>query len=82
MFIDFRGRGREGQREISMWEKNINHLPPIRAPRGDCTRNLNMCPDPELNLQTFSVREDAPNNWATWTEHFPLLNMGEIIPIA
>lgn len=31
--------GREGQREISMWQKNINQLPSVPAPNGDQTHN-------------------------------------------
>ena len=48
MFIDFRDRGRDRERE-----RNIDRLPPIHVPIGDQTWNLGMCPDQELNLQPF-----------------------------
>ena len=62
MFIDFR------ERETSMWERNINWLPPVYTLTRDRTHNLGVCPDQELNPQPFGVWEDAPTNWATWPE--------------
>ena len=45
-----------------MREGNIYLLPPVCAPTGDQTHSLGMCPDQELNLQTFSVQDNTPNN--------------------
>ena len=39
MFIDFRER-RKGERETSMWKKNIDQMPPICTPTKDGTHNL------------------------------------------
>ena len=39
MFIDFRETGRERERRTSMWERNINWLPPVYTPTGDWTHN-------------------------------------------
>ena len=45
--------------------RNIDHLLPVHALMGDQTHNLGLCPDPESNMQTFGVQEDAPTNCAT-----------------
>ena len=37
-------------------------LPPVRAPAGDRTCNLGMCPDWESNLQPFGAQDDPPIN--------------------
>ena len=53
MFIDFRERGRER-------ERNLYQLSPrVRSLTGDQTRNLGMCPDWELQL--FGVRGQCSN---------------------
>ena len=65
MFINFREREvRGGERERSMWEGNIDWLPPGHTL--DWTLNIGMCPDSESNLQPFGVWDDAPINCATW----------------
>ena len=48
MFIDFRKRGRKGERER---ERQIDWLPPERSPTGDRTYSLHMCSDQEQNLK-------------------------------
>ena len=45
--------GRE--RERHRWERNMDQLPPLRAPTGDQTCNLVMCPDWGLNPRPFVV---------------------------
>ena len=76
MFIDFRETewGGAREREPVMWERNIDWLPPIRAPTRDWTWNLGMCPDQESNPQPFGVQDDTPTNRATQPglqkEHF------------
>ena len=40
MFTDFGERTGEGERETSMGERNIDQLPPLRAPTGGGTHNL------------------------------------------
>ena len=47
MLIDFRERGRKGERgrQILMQERNIDRSPLIQCPNWDQTRNLGMCPD-------------------------------------
>ena len=44
MFIDFREQERRKEKE-----GNIDQLPPVRAPTGDQSHNLGMCPDWESN---------------------------------
>ena len=53
MFIDFRERGKNDVR-------NIDWLPPIRAPSGEQTHNLGMCPDGGQNPQHSVGWADAP----------------------
>lgn len=59
MLINFRERGRKGEREteIPMWERNIMTQ--------DQTQNLGMCPNKELNLQPFDTQDYAPFTWTT-----------------
>ena len=53
MFIDLRESEREREKKkekkekkkTSVWERNIDWLPPICAPTWDQTHNLGMCPD-------------------------------------
>ena len=62
MLIDFRERGREGERErkkIDVGEKH-DQLPLICALMGDGTCNLGMCPDWELNPRPYSLLDVAP----------------------
>ena len=64
MFIDFRERGKGGEKNIGM-KRNISWFekhPPICALTWDQTHNLGMCPDQGSNLQPFGVRDDAPAN--------------------
>ena len=64
MFIDFKERGkereREGERNIDAREKHQ-----LVASHGDQTWNLGMCPDQELDLWPFNVWDHVPTNWAT-----------------
>ena len=53
MFIDFRER--KGERETSMWKRNIDQLTLVRALIEDQTRSLGMCSDRGLNPQPFVV---------------------------
>ena len=55
----------ERERETSMCERNISWFLPICILTGDQTYNLGMCPDRELSLQPFGVRDDSPTSWAT-----------------
>lgn len=52
--------------ETGEWrEKDIHWLPLVCAPTSYQTCNLGMCPDRELNLQSFDARDLTPTNWAT-----------------
>ena len=64
MFIDFRetGKEKERDRDIDIDVRNIDWLPPICIPAGEGSHNLGTCPDQELNLQPFDVRDDTPSN--------------------
>ena len=64
MFIDLR------ERETSVWETDIDQVPPWHAPTGDQTHNLAVCPNPELNLYPFGVWDDAPSE-----PHWPGLSL-------
>ena len=57
MLIDFRERGREGERE-----RNISQFPLKCAPTGDGTHNLGMYPDWESNPQPSALRDNATTN--------------------
>ena len=63
MFTDLE-RERERETETSVWERNIHGLPPVHAPTGDRTCNLDICPDWESKLQPFGVWDNSPKNWA------------------
>ena len=60
MFIDFRERKVRG-RKRNIGVRNITGLSPT-LPNPDGTHSLGMCPDQELNLQPFGVRNDALTN--------------------
>ena len=65
----------EGERETSMWERNIYLLPVIGSLTGHWTRSLGSCPDRESKLRPFSVWDDASTHWATYTRAtFTFLN--------
>ena len=49
LLTDFREIERERKRETFMWERNIDQLLPISAPRRDQTCNLGLCPDQKWN---------------------------------
>ena len=51
--------------DLGKRERNIDQLPPIHSPTRDQTCNPGMCPDGELNPQSFDVQDDASTNWAT-----------------
>ena len=55
-------RERERGREMDVKERNIDCLPSVRAPTGDRTHNLGMCPDWGSNPQTFGVQDNTPTN--------------------
>ena len=59
MFIDFREKKGERHTETSMWERNIDWLPPIHVPTGDWTGdqkcNLGICPEQESNPKPFGI---------------------------
>ena len=55
MFVDFRGR--KGERE-----KNIDWLSLVCTLTMDQTCNLGMCPDQELNGQALEALDNAPTN--------------------
>ena len=61
MLVDFSEREREGEREreISMWERNIDWLPLVQALNRNQTQNQDMCPDQESNLQHFGLWDDT-----------------------
>ena len=62
-FIDFRVRLGEGG---AGRERNVSQLPPVLALTRDQTHNLSMCPDQELNSNTFGAWDSTPTNRATW----------------
>ena len=55
-------RGRERNIDV----RNIDWLPPTRAPTRDITHNLGMRPDQGQNPKTFGVWDDTLTNRATW----------------
>ena len=59
-------RVKETRTYMSMWERSIDHLPPVCAPTKDQTCNVGMSPNQELNLQPFSAWNNAPTNQAMW----------------
>ena len=75
VFIDFRERGREGEREwnISVREK---HLLVASHTHPDQGSNPATCvPWPELKPYTSGVQDDAPANWATLARAWPSLEV-------
>ena len=46
--------------ETLIWGRNMDRLFPINTLTGDRTYNLVLCPDWELNLQPFGVRDNTP----------------------
>ena len=54
LLIDFRGRGREGERERNINVREISMVASSSCPSGDQTHNLGTCPDWESNWQPFS----------------------------
>ena len=42
-----------------MWERNTYLLPHVYAPTGDQTHNPGMCPDWELNQQSFALWDNT-----------------------
>ena len=58
LLIDFRERGREGERE------GEKHRPfaSRKHPTGDRTYNLDLCPDREPNPRPFGLGDYAPTN--------------------
>ena len=61
MFIDFRKRGREGERQkdIDVREKHQS-VSSRTHPDTGLNHSLAMCPDWELNLQPFGTQDNAP----------------------
>ena len=55
--IDFRERGREGERR-----RNIDWLPLVYTSTGDQTCNPDMCPEWESNPQPFGLPDSIPIN--------------------
>ena len=51
---------REKEKESSMWDRNINQLPPLHAPTGIQTHSLGMCPDRGSNPQPWGAQDNAP----------------------
>ena len=51
MFIDFKGRGREREKNINVREKNLLVASHTHFDQGS-------------NQQSFIVQDDAPTNWA------------------
>ena len=60
-----REEGRDRNREILMWERNINWLPLLHTLTGDGICNLDMFPNQESNPWPFGVQDDTSTNWAT-----------------
>ena len=60
-----RRREREKERERDLDVRNFDQLPPVYVLTGDWTHNLGMCPDWELNPQSFSEWDNTPTNWPT-----------------
>ena len=51
-----RKKGREGGRDTSMWDRNIDQLLPVCFPTGHQTCNLGICPNRGWSPQSFGVR--------------------------
>ena len=49
----------------SMWERNINQVPPVRALSRDQIRYPGLCPDRESNERSLGAQDDAPANYTT-----------------
>ena len=52
----------ERERGASVFERNIDLLPPTHAPTGDQTHSPGVCPDQGSNPQPFGVQDDAPTH--------------------
>ena len=54
----------ERKTETSLWERNIDQLPPVCTPTGDQTHNLGMCPDqgsdPQLLVHGMMLQPTEP----------------------
>ena len=61
MFIDFRERGRERETEREQEDISVCCFPYMPL-TGNQTHNLGLCPDQEVNLQSFSIQDDTPAN--------------------
>ena len=83
-YINWFERQKKGERETSMWEKNIgvrekhpyiNQLPPEWALTENQTCNLGtpVCPDQDSDPGHFSTWDNAPNNRVTLTRAWLLL---------
>ena len=59
MLVEFRERRREGEREGEKHQLVASHMCPKQG------YNLGICPDWELNLQSFGLQDDTPTSWAT-----------------
>ena len=60
IYLIFRERGREGDREGEKYQMVASHMPPT----GDLVCNPGMCPDWELNWPPFSSQADAQSTEA------------------
>ena len=60
-----REKGREGQRQTVIRERNIDESPLVHATNRDRTHNLALSLDQESNLLSFGIWDDIPFSWAT-----------------
>ena len=58
-------RERKKKRETSMWERNINWLPPVCTPTRDQPCNLGIYAPTGDQTHNFLVYKMTPTNWAT-----------------
>ena len=67
MLIDFREKGREGerQRNIDVREKTSTGCLLVHTLTGDQFSNAGRCPNQESNPRPFSLQDEAPTKRAT-----------------
>lgn len=68
VLIYFRDSGRERgdwEREKNSSERETSNGCLLYSPCLGLKCNMSMCPDQKSNLRSFSVQDDASNNWAT-----------------
>lgn len=62
------------ERETSMWEKNLDGLPPIPGSNPGSNPQSRYVLDQELSPQPCGVEDNVPTKWATWAKAVWLVN--------